>query len=343
MKGLGKKLALGIGFAAAVSIGLGIWSDLGRLMEVLTSFDASMLPLVLAMTLLGYALRVVRWHVYLGRQGIRLGRLESVLLFQSGMVLTITPGKIGEVVKSFLLKEARGISIARSAPIVAAERITDFTALLILATIGVVATGHDATIVVVGASLVGLAIVLLVVGPTRGLMIAALSRLPLLRSRAQKVEELLDGMGALIHPPLLAVGVGIALAAWSCEAWGLHLLITAFPGTSPDPGAARFAFAVSTVAGALSMLPGGVGAVEGSLVALLNRVLALTPNVQVATAVTLLARFTTLWFGVALGALALLSFRKLFVGTEPPTDETREVLEEDNPGSAAEGAEAPAQ
>ena len=62
---------------------------------------------------------------------------------------------------------------------------------------------------------------------------------------------------------------------------------------------AVFTLSFSTVIGAVSTLPGGLGAVEVSMTGMLILLLALPAST--ATAATLIIRFATLWFGVALG------------------------------------------
>src|SRR5438309_188150 len=52
------------------------------------------------------------------------------------MAMAMTPGKVGEVLKSYLLKQVRGTPIATSAPIVVAERLTDGIAMLFLSAAG---------------------------------------------------------------------------------------------------------------------------------------------------------------------------------------------------------------
>ena len=56
--------------------------------------------------------------------------------------MTVTPGKVGEWLKSYLLKEVHGTPVTRSAPILLAERLTDSLALLIICGFGVVAFGQ---------------------------------------------------------------------------------------------------------------------------------------------------------------------------------------------------------
>ncbi|CUS88292.1 flippase-like domain-containing protein [Candidatus Kryptobacter tengchongensis] len=73
---------------------------------------------------------------------------------------------------------------------------------------------------------------------------------------------------------------------------------------------ATFIYSFSTLAGAISMLPGGLGFTEGSMSGLLifNKI----PK-NTAVAITIIIRFATLWFAVALGLIALYIFQKKIV------------------------------
>src|SRR5207249_4789587 len=86
---------------------------------------------------INYLLRFLKWELYLRRLGVRIPLSDSFLIFLSGFSLTVTPGKVGEVLKSYLLREAHGVPMARTAPIVVAERLTDLVALALLAVVGV--------------------------------------------------------------------------------------------------------------------------------------------------------------------------------------------------------------
>src|SRR5690606_27664117 len=84
-----------------------------------------------------YLLRFAKWEFYLAKLGVRgipLG--ESLLAFLSGFVLTVTPVKVGEVFKSALLSKTHGVDMARTAPIVLAERLTVVIAIVVLIVVG---------------------------------------------------------------------------------------------------------------------------------------------------------------------------------------------------------------
>jgi hypothetical protein len=110
--------------------------------------------------------RYLKWEFYLARLDIRgVPKLDSFLTFLSGFVLTVTPGKIGEVFKSLVLFEIRGVAIARTAPIVVAERVTDLIGIITLIILG--SLGFSFGLVWAGAGTAVVVAVLVVIASPR--------------------------------------------------------------------------------------------------------------------------------------------------------------------------------
>ena len=66
---------------------------------------------------------------------------------------------------------------------------------------------------------------------------------------------------------------------------------------------ATFIYAAASLFGAVSMLPGGLGATEGGMALLLQQIVLVAREDSVAA--TLIVRLCTLWFAVLLGVVAL--------------------------------------
>ena len=310
MDGLGRRLAIGLGLGLIVVVGLMVYSDMNALGGVLSSISWAPFGWALGLSLLGYGVRVCKWELYLRRLEIRIPLVPSVLCFVAGMVMSITPGKVGEVLKSFLLRSAYGVPVARSAPIVVAERLTDLMALLLLTSLGVASSGYGWPVLVAGSSLVVGLLLVFAWGPAGQLVVRLCERLPGLSRVAPRLEEARAAMQELMGARVLVATLVLSIVAWGLEAVGTWLILGGLPGVSSSLGEATFVYAFSTVAGALTMLPGGLIATEGSMLALLELTTGLAPSGEVATAATLLVRFATLWFGVALGALGLWGFHR---------------------------------
>lgn len=291
----------------AVAVGLGLYADFGALGSALAAFDWRLFPLALALTLVNYLIRFGRWQLYLHRLGIEIPRLRSLTIFFAGLVGTITPAKLGEVVKSALLRRGFGTPIARSAPIVVVERISDALGIVVLAVLGGAgATSSPALVVGALAGALGLAILL---------------RTPLL-DRFALLAESRASAGELLGLPLLAGTTVLSALSWFFEclaAWvcvqGLGLDVS-LPDTV-------VVFSVASLAGALSFLPGGLGVAEAGMTGLLRAIADV--GAAGAAAATVLIRLSTLWFAVALGLVALAVEQRLAraapyepVPAEPP-------------------------
>jgi glycosyltransferase 2 family protein len=301
-------LALGL----VVTVVLGLFADARAVQTGFNVFYWGALPLVLGLTLLNYALRWAKWDYYLRRlgQGHGVGYGDSVLLFLSGLVMSVTPAKVGEVLKSFLLRRLNGTPISASAPIVFAERLTDGLAMLLLMALGLTLypPARVGFVVLVVLTLGGIA--LLQSQTLCEALLGWLGRLPGGARFAPKLRALYDSTFQLLDWRVLLVSTAISFVSWGCECIALYIVLT---GLGVEGGLlllqqATFVFAASTLLGLISFLPGGLGATEFSSTGLL--VLLVPMGAAEATVATLLIRFCTLWFGVGVGVAALLCFMR---------------------------------
>jgi uncharacterized protein (TIRG00374 family) len=260
-----------------------------------------LLPLILLMAPLNYALRFVKWHLYTLRLGFhQVPWRGNLLVFLSGMGLTLTPGKVGELFKSWLLWDRYGVPSARSAPMVVADRVTDGCAMLALASVGAVLLGRGH----IPWVLIAAVLVLIALVRSRRTMLAVvrlLARVPRLRSLEHKLLELLDATQALFALDLFGAAFGLGCVGWGLEGLLVYFVLGMF-GYSFAVGASVFVVASSAIAGGVSPLPGGVGAAEAVMIALL---LWLRVPLSLAVVTTLIVRFATLWLGVAIGLVCL--------------------------------------
>ena len=90
-----------------------------------------------------------------------MSKIDSLSVFMSGLVMSVTPGKMGELLKAYLVKQLTGTSISKTAPIIFVERITDFVSLMLIALAGAYYYNYGRTIVIVVALLFFILIVFL--------------------------------------------------------------------------------------------------------------------------------------------------------------------------------------
>jgi uncharacterized protein (TIRG00374 family) len=321
------KRRVGLGFTglgdALVMLGLSLWADAPKLLTTLGSFRWELLPIVLAMTVWNYLLRFIKWQYYLGLiKANNIKWRDSLLVFLSGFSMTLTPAKVGELLKSFLLKEVNGTPISASAPIIIAERLSDGVALLFLALFGMAGliavspsglslppyTQEALIVVFIGA------VAVVVVVQWRALALWCLhlgERLPLISRRFDALERFYESSFVLLQGRSLLLAILIGIFSWIGECFALFIIMWGL-GAEPSLGLftqSTFVLAAATVIASVSGLPGGLAVAEG-LIAVLLLSLGATNDQTVAAGATLLIRASTLWFGVILGAIGLFVFTR---------------------------------
>lgn len=301
-------MMLGVLLGVVVISAIIIISDAEGLANAFRQFNWRLTPVVVGLVLLNYVLRFVKWQYYLRLIEVHgLARRDSGLIFVAGFTMVMTPGKAGELLKAYLVRERTGTELTRTVPVVLIDRLTDGMATLTLIGVGLIAFPFGWPIFTAG--LAGAALFLFVV-QREGMVKSILDRLrrTRLRARINSIEALYYSTRFLLRPRPLLVAVGLGVVSWFGECVAFFVILT---GLGIDPSwhlllAATFVFGASAWAGALSFLPGGLGATEASAVALLLlTVTDASMNESVAVAATLLMRFATLWFGVFLGVGAM--------------------------------------
>jgi len=234
----------------------------------------------------------------------------SALVFFSGLSMSVTPGKVGELLKSFLLKQVSGTPVAVSAPVVVGERLTDLMSLLVLSVFGVAGSGYGWDILAAAAVLCGLVIVLALWGRAGEAAFRLAAKLPFVRLRRESFLEMQRTLLTLVGWRCLAVGTLISVAAWFAECAAFWLVLSG-AGVELPMASAVFVYSLGTIAGAVTMLPGGLIATEASMVFVLVEVFHQATRSAAVTAV-LVVRFCTLWFAVLVGLAALALFRRRY-------------------------------
>ena len=267
--------------------------------------------------LLNYALRFLRWSMYLRALGMDVSLRVSLPVFLAGLALSITPGKVGELLKSVWLSQRSGVPVATSAPAVVMERLTDVISVALLGLTGVLLLPP------VMAAAIG---AILVLGIAAGLFAAsrygALAlRLPVLRRWREPLGQSQEGLQRLMSPRLLTAAVALGFLAWAAEGVALWVIVVGL-GQQLSLGIALPVSAAAALVGAVTALPGGLVGFEGSMVALLNQA---GLSASVAALATLLTRLATLWLAVLIGLAAWLWLSRTAKPASVPAEITNET------------------
>lgn len=299
------KLLLSLAFGALVFIIMTIIADTDKLVSAFSSFNWAYTPLILACSSTNYIFRYFKWDYYTRVLGIRPTTKQNIIIFFAAFLMAVTPGKFGEVLKSYLLKSVNDTPISRSAPIVLAERLTDFIGLILLIFAGAYVFGYArGVIILLGVFFFGVTALL---SWRRGStwLLGYLARIPFVKRFAHHAFDAYESVYALLRPRILLNAIVLSVIAWSFECLGFWIILHDFR-VPPSFLKGTFIYSFSTIVGAVSMLPGGLGTTEGSLTAL--SIIAGVPK-SIAIASTFIIRVATLWYAVIIGVIVTVAFQ----------------------------------
>lgn len=290
-----------VALAALGYLGLSLWAGWREVVAAVVQVGPWVMAGLLALSLVNYLLRFLRWGRYLALLDAPVPWRINLDAYFSGFALTTSPGKVGEMLRSVLLKP-HGVPSAASLAAFFAERVSDLLSILVLAAVGLWAYAPARPIV--GLALAAVVVALLLVQRTA--LIAAIDRWA--DARPQKWARLVVKLCEVVlhfrrcfSLPAMSMGLALGVVAWFAEGLGFWWLLVALDHPLPL-STAVFIYAFAMLVGALSFLPGGLGGSEAAMVALLT--LNGLPEASAVSA-TLICRLATLWFAVGLGAIFL--------------------------------------
>lgn len=258
------------------------------------------------LSLLNYVLRVVRWRMYLHKIGPPLPWRFVALTFMAGFAFTLSPGKLGEMVRARYY-QPRGISIAAVSGAFFIERLLDLLVMILLA-VAVLADVQAyrsflwVAVVLVGGLLAGVALMPWV----RIEQAMGFTPVGKVRQAIKATAHMFVSARQFLAPGVLVIGLLIGLVAWAAEAIGLKLVADVVAPVHLSVSAAMGIYAIAIIVGALSFLPGGLGSTEAVMAALL---FAHGYTMPQAILLTLICRLLTLWLAVVIGWLCVWALR----------------------------------
>lgn len=271
--------------------------------------------------------RFLEWHYYLGVIEARdkISLKHSFIIFVSSFTFVVTPAKVGEILKSVLLKMRTGVPVARSAPIVIAERVVDGIAVIVILAIVFALGGNQLELgeyAAISRQLIFFSLGIIVSGliviqikPLAYFCLNILERLPLLNRLYQPLTDFYESsreIFSLRHVlPMTLVGVGV----YASSALGFIFVLVGYGLEFSLQLVFQAGFIVGVVAavGALSFVPNGAGITEFTSLAILLAIVAPTNPVvttAVAGAAAITQGFFHKWFRVLVGLVFILLFRK---------------------------------
>lgn len=277
-------------------------SDINKILDKIINFELIYIPIILGLVVVSWLIVYIRWYLILKTSNIKIPHKINFQIFLAGGALGITPGKMGELFKSQILKDKFNIPRTKTAPLFILEKFLDISGAMIVTCIGIWFVSEIGYLVIVG--LFSLIIITKII-TSRKLFLRILDFAKHFKFMTKFIEPLSvshENLSALIFKKEMVVFILLSAVYWiviGCAAYfvllGLGIDTITLINTISS-------YSSSLIIGAISFIPGGVGIAEASLIGLLT-----IQNIELSNAVVVvvLIRLFTLWFSTLSGFVAL--------------------------------------
>ena len=294
-----------------------IVSDWEALITQILTVNPLVIILAVLLSLGNYFCRFLKWLLFTRSLELDIPLIDNFLIFFAGLSLSITPAKVGEAIRAFFLQKTSSVDLSKGLASTFSERLIDLLAVTLLALIGVFSLGLQQSneflpilLIILLGILIG--VFIFIFDPLYAIF-SWIFNLGPWDEVGKRIDKFRADVVVTLHYDVFLGALLLGIIGWACEGLGFFLLAQSLK-IPISFETAILIYATSSLLGAISFLPGGLGVMEGSMELLLVNLLVI--SLSTAGALVILIRVTTLWFGVTLGLVFLLLITKR-LGTDP--------------------------
>ena len=279
-----------------------MFSDLSEVFGKLKDLKIEFLPIILLLGSSGWMILFIRWNLLLKHSNVNLPVKENLKIYLAGFALAVTPGKLGEFLKSQLLKTKFGIPRKITAPIILVERLYNFIGIVIISIMGIWYFKLISYVIIATIMLLAISFTLISSKQIFQKFLVWLSKIKFMSKFALSLSESYDVVRKSTRGLIFIYATSLSVGFWFIESLIAYFVLLSFGINGLKFLNVIPTYTSSIILGAASFLPEGIGIVEGSLAGLL----ALQGvDISVALALVVLIRIFTLWYNVLVGFIAL--------------------------------------
>ena len=276
--------------------------DINIISEKIGDFDPQYLPIIIPLIPLTWGVLFLRWNLLLKNSDIDIPLKDNFMIFISGFALGVTPGKVGELIKSQLLKNKFNIPRTKTAPLVIVERFYDFFAIAVISLFGILV--FEYSIYIFGILTIGITIFLIVTSSEKIFLkfLNKIEKIKFLKNFSNELPKSFNVIQKSTRGKIFPLSITLSIIFWFLDSIIAYLTLLSFGIDIIDYFVLMSIYTSSIILGVISFLPLGIGVVEGSLVGFLylNGI-----EFHLATAIVVFIRFFTRWIGVMAGFIGL--------------------------------------
>ena len=289
-------------------------SDFNIVSEKISNFKINYLPLILLLVSASLVPLIIKWHFLLKNCEIDIPLTKSIAVFLSGLAFEITPGQIGVLMKSQILKTSFNISHTKTVPIVMVEKVYDLIGAILASIIGIIILGMDLYLIIIAILVLTIVFFIIYYRPASKLFLKRITKTKFFSKYVENISEFDKIVQKSTSVKIATICILLAVTYWFIISTAVYYTLIAFDVNTLDYLKVLAIYATSALLGAVSLIPGGVGIAEGTIAGLLTLE---GIDISIALVLSVVIRIFTFWFVVVVGFISLkftggFSFRKDF-------------------------------
>ena len=277
-------------------------SDYNIISEKISNFKINYLPLIFLFVSASWIPLIIKWHLLLKNCEIHVPLKKNILVFLSGAAFEITPGQIGVLIKSQILKTSFNIPRTRTVPVIFIEKMYDLVGAILASIIGIIILGIEPYLIIVAILVLAIIFFFMYYRPASKLFFKRITKTKFFSKRVDNISEFNKIIQKSTNPKVATICILLAVTYWFIISIAVYYTLIAFDINMLDYFKVLAIYATSSLLGAISFIPGGIGITEGSITGLftLNGI-----DVSTALILSIMIRIFTLWYSVGVGFVLL--------------------------------------
>ena len=277
-------------------------SDYNIISEKISNFKVNYLPLILFLVTASWIPLIIKWHFLLKNSEVDVPLTKSIAIFFSGVAFEITPGQIGALIKSQILKTSYNIPRTKTVPIVIVEKVYDLIGAILASVIGIIILGMEIYLIAIAISVLAFIFFFMYHKPASELFFNRITKLKFFSKYIENISGFYETVQKSTNVRAATICILLALAYWFMVSAAAYYTLISFDVNILDYLKVLAIYSTSTLLGAISFIPAGIGITEGSIAGLftLNGI-----DVSTALILAVMIRIFTLWYSVSVGFIAL--------------------------------------
>ena len=277
-------------------------ADIDKITDKIINFKPEFIIIIIPLTVLSWVIVYLRWNILLKTIKVEIPHSMNFQIFLAGGALGITPGKVGELFKSQILKDKFNIPRTKTAPLFVVEKFLDLLGALIVTLFGIWFFPEIGYFAIFGLLALFLVFKILTSKKLFNKTLMFFCKFKYFQNYFEPLSSSHEILNHTLYNKNMLLLSSLSIAYWIVIGTAAFFVVQGFGISTIGLLSMISTYSSSLIVGALSFIPGGIGVAESSLIGLFS-----VQGIEFSEAIVLvvLIRLFTLWFSTIVGFIAL--------------------------------------